>query len=102
MFLEHMLLAQINFEYYCLLGCDALSSGTSKLTFQSIQLPQASGSLNKICTVMTGRNRNWGAPSKVQSKDRQVQVDGLVWTGEMCTVKRSRYRDRGGPWQSAK
>jgi len=36
---------------------------------------------------MTGRYRDWGGPSKVQSKDRQVQVDGLGWTGEMCTVK---------------
>jgi hypothetical protein len=85
---EHTLLALIVFEYYCLLGCDAFSSGKIKLTFQSIQLPQVSGSLNKICTAMKGRYSNWSGPSKVQSKDRQVYVDGLGWTGEMCTVKK--------------
>lgn len=86
-----MLLALIILEY-CLLGCEALSSGTSKPTFQRIQLPQASGWLNKICTAMTGRCRDRGGPSKMQSKDRQAQVDGLGWTGEMCTVKEN---DRG-------
>jgi hypothetical protein len=94
-FFENMLPALIISEYYCPLACDAFSSGKSKPTFQSIQLPQASSSSNKICTAMTGRYSNSGGQSKVQSKDRQVQVDGLGWTGEMCTVKKSRLRGKG-------